>query len=152
MRPVDAKEMVRKALDDTRFNVPPESRTNCVRIQYDEGYHVDMPVYRRVSKKNFAGESVTWDELAGTQWTRSNPLGVTKWFLAENKRQSPSLVNGGQLRRLVRLLKAFAKSRRSWRGRIASGFMITKLVVENYVPSSDREDSALCQTMVAIRR
>ena len=151
MLPGDAKEMVRKALHDARFNVPPESRTNCVRILYNEGYHVDMPAYRRISNRNFAGVIETWYELASTQWKRSNPLAVTEWFTKENKRQSPDQVNGGQLRRLVRLLKAFAKSRPSWRDRNASGFMITVLVVESYRAALGRDDLALYETAVSIR-
>ena len=146
----DAKDMVRKALQDERFDTPPESRTNCVRVYYAAGYHVDIPVYRRVRETNSWGEAITWFELAGTEWKRSDPLAVTAWFAAENKRQSPDTANGGQLRRIVRLLKAFARSRPSWRDSIASGFMITKLVVDHYAPHSGRDDLALYHTMVAI--
>ena len=49
----DAKEMVRKALHDDRFNKPPEVRTNCVRVYYSAGYHVDVPVYRKVTTTGF---------------------------------------------------------------------------------------------------
>jgi len=149
--PADAKEMVRKALHDDKFKTPPEVRTNCVRVYYDAGYHIDVPVYRRVTKKNFFGEEETFDELASTEWKRSNPLAVTDWFNKENKNQSPNLDNGGQLRRNTRLLKKFARSRDSWAPRIASGFMITKLVTERYAPNDKREDRALYDTMVAIR-
>ena len=31
-----------------RFARDPEVKTSCVRIHYEEGYHVDMPVYRIV--------------------------------------------------------------------------------------------------------
>ena len=148
----DAKEMVCKALHNERFSKPPESRTNCVRVYYQAGYHVDMPVYRRVTRTNpWTGETETWDELASTSWKRSNPTAVTKWFLDENRRQSPDKENGGQLRRIVRMLKAFARSRASWRERIASGFMITKLVVEEYQPCDGRDDVALYNTVAAIR-
>lgn len=149
--PADAKEMVRKALHDESFERPPEVRKNCVRIYYSAGYHVDMPVYRQVTGTNTWGQEETWLELASTDWQRSNPQGVTDWFLEANKDQSPDLQNGGQLRRVVRLLKAFARSRPSWRERIATGFMITKLVVERYVASGAREDVSLYDTMAAIR-
>ena len=43
---LDAKKMVRKALHDDRFKMAPEVRTNCVRVYYNVGYHVDVPVYR----------------------------------------------------------------------------------------------------------
>lgn len=147
----DAKEMVRKALHDGKFNTPPEVRTNCVRVYYDAGYHVDVPVYREYIKANVFGVTETVVELAGTDWKRSNALSVTEWFNDENDRQSPDKENGGQLRRITRLKKGFCRSRDSWRSRIATGFMVTKLVTERYKSNSAREDRALYDTMVAIR-
>ena len=147
----DTKEMVRKALHDASFKRPPEKLKNCVRVYYREGYHVDMPVYRQITETNIWGEEETYYELASTDWERSDPLAVTDWFLAANKDQSPDTENGGQLRRVVRLLKAFARSRTSWQDRIATGFMITKLVVEKYRADATYEDKALYNTMVAIR-
>ncbi len=147
----DAKEMVRKALHDDSFKRPPETLKNCVRVYYNTGYHVDVPVYRQVTEKNVLGQEETWYELASTDWKRSNPLAVTDWFLDANQKQSPDNNNGGQLRRIVRHLKFFSRSRPSWQERIATGFMITKLVVEKYAPNADREDRALYDTMVAIR-
>lgn len=148
--PADVKEIVRKALHDDKFTQPPEVRTNCVRVYYNAGYHVDIPVYRKVTEKNIVGQEETWYELASTEWKRSDPLGVTNWFKDENQRQSPDSNNGGQLRRITRYQKAFAGSRESWRPRIASGFMITKLVTERYRPNAAREDQALYDTMMAI--
>jgi hypothetical protein len=37
--------MVRDAVDDDKFKKPPEVRPNCVRVFYEAGYHVDLPVY-----------------------------------------------------------------------------------------------------------
>jgi len=77
---------------------------------------------------------------------------VTEWFNKENQCQSPDETNGRQMRRMVRLLKAFARSRESWRPRIATGFMITTLIAnECYRPNVHREDRALYDTMVAMR-
>ena len=148
----DAKEMVRKALHDERFKSPPEVRTNCVRIFYNAGYHVDVPVYRRVKTIDFRGEEQIHHEIASTDWKESDPAGVTRWFQRENEEQSPDTTNGRQLRRIVRLNKAFARSRESWRPRIARGFTITTLIVnECYRSNSTREDKALYDTMVAMR-
>ena len=148
----DAKEMVRKALHDKRFNKPPEVRTNCVRVYYNAGYHVDVPVYRKVKTKNIWGEEEVYYEIASSDWKKSDPVEVTRWFNRENERQSPDTTNGRQLRRETRLNKAFARSRESWRPRIATGFMITTLIVnECYRPNAKREDRALYDTMVAMR-
>ena len=144
--------MVRKALHDDRFNRPPEVRTNCVRIYYNAGYHVDVPVYRKVKTKNISGEEEIHYEIASTDWKKSTPVEVNRWFKRENERQSPDDTNGRQLRRDTRLNKAFARSRDSWRPRIATGFMITTLIVDEcYRTNADREDKALYDTMVAMR-
>ena len=148
----DAKEMVRKALDDERFKKPPKVRTNCVRVYYDAGYHVDIPVYRKVKTENIWGDEDIYYEIASSDWKESDPVEVTRWFNEENKKQSPDTTNGRQLRRQTKLNKAFARSRESWRPRIATGFMITTLLVnECYRSSEEREDKALYDTMVAMR-
>lgn len=149
--PHDAKEMVRAALHNETFKEPPEVRTNCVRIHYNEGYHMDVPVYREIVEDDWPGEPKVHWEIAGADWKLSDPKGVTSWFQEENKSQSPDAENGRQLRRIVRLIKAFARSRQSWKDHIASGFMISVLVVECYRANEDREDHALYETLAAIR-
>jgi hypothetical protein len=47
--------------------------------------------------------------------------------------------------------KDFARSRMSWRGRILSGFGITKLVTETYRADAGREDKAAYDTLKAMR-
>ena len=148
----DAKEMVRKAVHDERFNKPPEVRTNCVRVYYHAGYHVDIPVYRKVKTEDIWGDECIHYEIASSDWKESDPMEVTRWFNEQNKKQSPDTTNGRQLRRQTKLNKAFARSRESWRPRIATGFMITTLLVnECYRSSVEREDEALYSTMVAMR-
>lgn len=144
----DTKEMVRKALHRKRFKYPPKVRTNCVRMRYEAGYHVDIPVYREI--KTRGGESRY--EIASTDWKKSDPVGVNRWFEKKSKRRGSGEENGQQLRRLIRLLKAFTRSRKKWRNQIASGFMITTLIVEGcYRSHPTRDDKALYHTMVAMR-
>src|SRR6266850_4270904 len=122
MSPLEARQMVRDAVDDGSFNDKPEVRTNCVRIFYDAGYHVDQPVYRRTAKKDSDGKDVFEYELASAEWKRSDARDVTAWFEKGNESQSPDTSNGRQLRRHTRYLKKFARSRSSWENRIRSGF------------------------------
>lgn len=151
MSALDARKMVRDAVDDGSFKTAPEVRQNCVRVFYAAGYHVDMPVYRkRIEKRIFGGDEEIY-EIAGADWKRSDSRLVTDWFDTENQKQSPDTENGRQLRRITRLIKKYAQSRASWKGQIASGFAITKLVTECYQPNADREDSALRSTMKAIK-
>jgi hypothetical protein len=151
MSALQARQMVRDALDDGSFKRPPEVRENCVRVHYTAGYHVDVPVYRRVTIKDAWGGETSYYELASTDWKRSDARHVTDWFEQENTRQSPDIGNGRQLRRVVRQIKKYARSRDSWRGQVLSGFGITKLVTECYFGNASREDAALYDTMKAIR-
>lgn len=151
MTALEARQMVRDALDDGSFKKPPEVREKCVRVYYDAGYHVDVPGYRRVVTKDSSNKESIDYELAASDWKRSDARDVTKWFEDENNRQSPDTTNGRQLRRVTRELKKFAKSRSSWKGQILSGFGITKLVTECFKGNGTREDAALYDTIKAIR-
>lgn len=151
MSALQARKMVRDAVDDGRFNSPPEVRKNCVRIYYAAGYHVDMPVYRRVATKDMLGNEDFYSELASSTWRRSDAQDVTAWFDNENKTKSLDETNGRQLRRVTRQIKKFARSRASWSEQILSGFGITKLITEKFVADAGREDRALYSTMKAMR-
>jgi hypothetical protein len=151
MTSLQARQMVRDAIDDGSFKQAPEVRKNCVRVYYEKGYHVDIPVYRRVTKKDIFGNETYEYQLASSEWRKSDARDVTMWFEDENNRQSPDTENGRQLRRINRDIKKFARSRDSWSGQILSGFGITKLVTECYRADANREDRALYNTIKAIR-
>jgi hypothetical protein len=150
MSALQARQFVRDAVDDGSFARPPEVRNNCVRVHYAKGYHVDMPVYRRIVYRDARDDLYYYHELASTEWKRSDARDVTAWFEEQNSSQSPDNDNGRQLRRIVREIKKFARSRESWKGQILSGFGITKLVTECYCGNANREDMALHDTMKAI--
>jgi len=151
MSALQARQMVRDAIDDGSFKRAPEVRRNCVRVYYAAGYHVDVPVYRRVTTKSLWGGDSYHYELASSDWKRSDARDVTSWFEKENNGRSPDTGNGRQLRRIVRQIKKFARSRDSWKSQILSGFGITKLVTECFRGNALREDGALYNTMKAIR-
>ena len=146
-----ARKMIRDALDDGSFREPPEVRPNCVRAHYAAGYHVDLPVYRRVTAADAWGNETQYHELASSEWKRSDARDVTDWFYKENTEKSPDTTNGRQLRRIVRQIKKYARSRPSWTGQILSGFGITVLVTECFCDNATREDTALYETMKAMR-
>ena len=133
--------MVCSALDDISFNKPPCVLKNCVRVYYNKGYHVDIPVYRKFEDGSL--------ELASSYWKGSSPSEITEWYNKAVCELSPDTINGRQLRRVTRLLKAFKDSRDSWKNRTASGFVVSVLVVENYI-SNDRDDISMLETMNAV--
>ena len=155
MTALDARTMVCAALQDDLFKDKPEVRKNCVRVYYGAGYHVDVPIYRRVRTTDaWTGVVTVTYELASTTWKASDALNVTKWFKRRNGELcGDASTNGdrGQFVRVVRLVKAFARSRSHWRGKIASGFALSRLVSDHFVERVDRDDEALRDVLCAIR-
>jgi len=146
MTSLQARQMVRDAVDDSKFKRAPEVRSNCVRVFYDKGYHVDLPVYRRVVTSTVLGDQIHYELAASSGWKRSDARDVSDWY--EDERAESA--DGKQLRRVNRDLKKYARSRYSWRGGILSGFGISVLATERF-RQNEREDRALYDTMVAIR-
>ena len=142
---LDARKMVCAALQDGAFNTPPEVRKNCVRVYYNEGHHVDIPVYRQEAE-----DDTTVYELASSDWRKSDPEGVNGWFDGQLKAKHPDGTADYQMRRMTRLCKAFGRSRGSWN--MPSGFIWTILVDEAFSWSDDgREDGMLRDIMRSIR-
>lgn len=121
-----------------QFNVEPEFKTNCVRIQYAEGYHIDFAIYRK--SQNIGGEEIY--EHCGSEWRERNPWSITQWFVENNEEKEK------KLRILVRLLKMFAKSRSYWN--MPGGLILSVLANESFV-DYDRYDELLYYNMVEIR-
>ena len=143
MSALDARKMVRDARDDGSFGKSPEVRTNCVRVYYTAGYHVDVPVYRKLDDGSL--------ELASADWKGSSPTEVTEWYNKSVIDKSPEGNNGKQMRRVTRLLKFYKQSRDSWKSLMPSGFEVSVLVDECYVSDAKREDISLYETMQAIK-
>ena len=132
------------------FRQPPEAKTNAVRVYYAEGYHVDLAVYREYEDD----QGVRICEHAGSDWTNRDPMEITNWFNDTVRNCSPSkdygaTVSPNQMRRVVRWLKAFARSREYWD--LPGGLVISVLVTECYQANYYRDDVSLYETMVAIR-
>lgn len=123
------------------FAKEPEVRTNCVRVTYSEGYHIDFAIYRRYKDCETAQEYVY--EHAGSQWTIRNPADINNWFNEE-------LNNKGQiLRKVIRLLKMFCKSRESWIN--MPGGLLQTVLCDETLQSYDRLDVTFYYTMKAIK-
>lgn len=155
MSALDVREMICDALQDARFQRSPEIRTNCVRVYYNDGYHIDVPSYRKIEVSDpISGEKKTAWELAGADWKRSDARAVTKWFLTANKVKCSDATkdgNSGQFVRMTRLMKKFAKSRASWKGKTISGFAISRMVDHCYREEPSRDDIAFRELMHRIR-
>jgi len=152
--PLEARKRVADAINEKAngFSREPEARTNAVTVWYADGYHVDIAVYRR--SEDFWGDEVL--EHAGAEWTERNPKAITNWFIDEIKEQSPKKsmwlepkVDSGQMRRIIKWIKSFAKGREGWN--LPGGLIISTLVAECYKPNNDRDDIAFYDTLASIK-
>lgn len=149
--PLAARQRIESAMIEGggKFSRLPEARTNAVTVWYKEGHHVDLAIHRRID--NEISDEIL--EHAGVEWTKRDPIAITEWFNGFVRTNSPSIeagatVAGGQLRRVVQLIKMFAKSRSSWD--LPGGLVISVLASECYHPDPYRDDVALYETMQAI--
>ncbi len=140
MSALDARKMVREAADDGSFKQAPEIKPNCVRVFYDDGPHVDIPVYRRLT----GGDDF---ELAGPDWKPSDPKGVNSWF--EDCLDRHGAAGRAQFRQVIRLLKSLCKNRPS--SALPSGFVLTVLSEECYDGLDDRLDRAVRDVLLSVR-
>lgn len=152
LTPLQAREMVCAALsEDKRLKVTAEVHRNCVRQEYPEGYHIDMPVYRIVTETSEEGEDVEVYHLASADsWAPSDARAVTKWFNDRVGELNSEAEDGSQMRRIVKLTKKYSRSRPEWKEATTSGICLTKLVYDHFVESADRDDLSLRETWKAI--
>ncbi|NHF68075.1 hypothetical protein [Xanthomonas hortorum] len=150
LTPQEAKERVCAALSrDKRFANPAEVFPKCVRQVYYAGYHIDMPVYR--IRKEDDGQREVFELAGDGSWDVSDARATTKWFREEvSTRNKAHEGEGEQMRRVVRLTKGFARSQEDWKDETTSGIVLTKLVVDYFVPRAGRDDEALLDTWKAI--
>ncbi|PTM90147.1 cyclic GMP-AMP synthase DncV-like nucleotidyltransferase [Mycoplana dimorpha] len=154
MSALAVRKMVCNALQDKRFKTPPAVRKNCVRVYYDDGYHVDVPSYRKIKVKDpISGDMKAAWELASSDWKRSDARAVTNWFRTANETKCSDASkdgNSGQFVRMTRLMKKFARSRASWKSQTTSGFAISRLVEYCYLEDEQRDDQAFHRLMKEI--
>ena len=99
------------------------------------------------AKGDLDGDEI--QELASSDWEESDPEAITKWFNKAVVNKSPDENNGKQLRRIVRLLKKWARSRNSWN--MPSGLILSILSEECYVSVLNRDDDSFYKTIKAIK-
>lgn len=148
LRAKAARERVCNALtQDNRMAEPAKVHRNCVRQEYPTGYHIDVPVYRvAIVNSGEDDEQETYELASGDEWTRSDARAVTKWFKNSVQVLNGESDGGRQMRRVVRLTKAFARSHKNWKDKTCSGIVLTRLVVDEFVAATARDDVALRDT------
>ena len=145
----ELKRMVCEALTKSKrnFNIPPQIRKNAITVWYNNGYHIDFAIYRRVI--DLDGQ-YNYEHL-GETWSSRDPRAFTQWFNNVVKSKSPSssaYVQPDQLRRIVMLFKYFCHSRFEWS--LPGGIVLTTLATKFYIPDSTRDDISFYRTIEQI--
>ncbi|MEQ1511521.1 MAG: cyclic GMP-AMP synthase DncV-like nucleotidyltransferase [Lysobacteraceae bacterium] len=155
LAPKNARQRVCDALArDNRFEDPAEVHNNCVRQIYAAGYHIDMPVYRiLVENKGKDDEKQTFELASGDKWMLSDARETTKWFRKKvSELNGQGGEDGNQMRRIVCMTKAFARSEEDWKEQTACGIVLTRLVFDELKSKPGRDDEALLETWKAINK
>jgi hypothetical protein len=114
----------------------------CIRVIYAGDFNIDLPVYYQAANEKQAKLAIKNGE-----WRADDPEEFVKWF--DNHRKQKEIKNDGQLVRVVKYLKRWANERSF---KTPSGAALTVWAAENFVPKSERDDIALCQTIKAIKK
>ncbi|MCL2221249.1 MAG: nucleotidyltransferase [Oscillospiraceae bacterium] len=135
------KNVVEDALrrSNVQWKKEPTALTNCVRVEYAEGYHVDFAVYRRAKQWD---DSYSYEHAGGSSWQERDPDAINEWF------KDAVSIHGVELRKIVRLSKMFCKSRSHWP---MPGGLLQSVLSEEKLAYYDRLDEQYYHTMVAIK-
>jgi hypothetical protein len=112
----------------------PIDKQTCVRVVYAGNYHLDLPIYYVIKGQ------VPYLAHKEKGWIESDPREFIQWF--NNKADKD-----GQLKRIVRYLKAWSDYRR---GELPSG-LIFSILAANSISYHDRDDMAFYKTLVNIK-
>jgi hypothetical protein len=119
------------------------NKNTCVRVVYADGHHIDLPTYWL--KKD--GKTPQLAHLS-CGYTESDPKAFKYWV----DKQINETNTTGQLRRIIRYLKAWKNYRESQNSslKLLTGFIFTILVCNHYV-EDDSDDVSIKKTVESIK-
>lgn len=117
---------------------PPIDKNTCVRVVYEDKYHIDLPIY--IMGENSDGDSIAYLAHKSKGWIESDPKAFTNWF------QGFVNDNGQQIRHMVKYLKAW----KDYKNIDIKGMAITILVCNNFSVTANRDDISLLDTVTNI--
>ena len=128
---------VYNAVDD-HTNTPSNSKNTCVRVNFADGHHIDLPIY-------YVEDDITSLAHKSKGWIESKPTEFTEWFNGKAK-------DNQQLRKIVRFFKAWKNFRetKNTNLKFPSGFALTILAVNNFI-ADDNHDIAFSETVKNIQ-
>lgn len=141
--PTTIHNWIISAVED-HTQTPPTDKEACVRANFKDGFHIDLPAY--LVTKNSANGKEEYQLAKKTKgWEPSDPRAMTNWF---NSRIS---FYSEQLRRIVKYAKAwidYCETNKSCK--LLNGLTITILVAEELKPDT-RDDISFLATINSIK-
>ena len=122
-----------------------KDKNTCVRVIYADGHHIDLPCYWIDKDQN---EPTPQLAHKSEGFVESDPKAFKVWV--DGKISDSD--SGGQLRRIVRYLKAWKDFREDSNSslKLPSGFILTILACKNYI-KDDKDDIAFQRTIKSIK-
>lgn len=121
---------------DGHTSSPPIDKAKCVRLVYQNDYHIDFPIYAYSEENDKYFLAIKGDD----QWSHSDQQDFKDWFIEKLNH------NGEQLRRLIMYLKAW----KDYKAIKFPGVAITIIVGNLFVKSENRDDIALKNVVQSI--
>lgn len=122
---------------DGYTNQTPIKKATCVRVVFNDGHHIDLPIY-------YKEEDLIELAHKNNGWIESDPKAFYEWFNEEKKAKY-------RLEAVVRCLKSWKnyKEQNNSNLKLPSGFELTILATENYY-DVDNLDESFRKTVEAI--
>jgi hypothetical protein len=130
--PAEARNWIIDAVKNHTKKAP-VNKKKCVRVIYEEGYHIDLPVYREINGVSYLGT------LEGNQWMPSDAKAFNDWFYDRLEKTE-------QMRSCIKYLKAWEDL---W-GFDLKSIHITILVALNHAAVKERDDESVASTIANI--
>ncbi len=112
-------------------------KNTCVRVPFSDGHHIDLPIYFiDVEKDDAIPELATKSD----SWIESDPKAFSEWL--KEKKCAQSI-------RLIKYTKAWLDFQSQKHGKMPSGFIMTILILNNYI-TDDRDDISFLETLKCI--
>lgn len=118
---------------ENQTSIKPISKNTCIRVDYKEDYHIDLPIYILTEDKAYLAHK-------SKGWTYSDPKKFTEWFRDKNKDTD------NQLRRVIKYLKQW----RNHKNIDLKGIEITILAGDNFAEVEDNDLKSLAGTVADI--
>ena len=132
--PKTLQSWIKNAVDGTT-NYIPSHKNKCIRVDYNAGYNIDLPVFLFDKDK----ESHPKLAVKSGEWQEDDP----KEFIEEYDSKKGA---DGQLQRIVKFLKSWGDHKRQ---SMPSGLVMTTLAMK-YYQSNGKDDIALKYTLIEI--